>query len=584
VTVVDCSAEVSTRDQALGRPGVALLIGILALGIALRLVSFLTGRSLGLDEVRIALNVATRSFGQLLPPLDYQQSAPPLFLWIEKALTLLFGVNDWTLRLLPLAAGLFLLLLTYGTFRRFVGPAAAVLGTAFAAVSPILVYYATGVKQYGVEALVTLVLVRLAMEVHSGSAGARPERSLLAAGAVAVWLSAPAVFVLSAVTAAFAVMALKDSASAKRVVVRGAGVWSISGTVAFLVAYRYAAQNPHMQHYWATAFLSLEDPALGLRLRALFNEAIWGMALGFPGAPGPLVPNVVLALVGAITTTLGLLGLLRVYRGQGAFALVLLAGPFVAVVFASLLGFYPVSLRLVLFLAPLAQLLIVAGVEQILEPLVPPIRRRAWILAGSIAVLPQVATSLLEVTDRNPPQHVRVLVEELQRRRQPREPVYVFVRSLLPWLYYSTNWVSPDRKRLSLMARVADPGGPAFENAPARDHPVYREGYELRYQSPAGEELYGISSGIEWTPSLGVLKLNTDVGWVENEADRIESEARPAIWVLMANVVGAEPNLLRELDRRGGLRTHVFNRRDAILMRFVFTADQPVNPSTANTD
>ncbi len=128
MTVVDCSAEVSTPNRGLGRPGIALLIGILALGIVLRLVSFVTDPSLRLDEVRIALNVATRSFGQLLPPLDYQQSAPPLFLWVEKALTVLFGLSDSTLRLFPLAAGVSLLLLTYGTFRRFVGAPAAVWG------------------------------------------------------------------------------------------------------------------------------------------------------------------------------------------------------------------------------------------------------------------------------------------------------------------------------------------------------------------------------------------------------------------------------------------------------------------------
>ena len=397
--------------------------------------------------MRIALNVATRSFGQLLPPLDYQQSAPPLFLWVEKALTVLFGLSDSTLRLFPLAAGVSLLLLTYGTFRRFVGAPAAVLGAAFAAASPILAYYSTAVKQYGVEALVTLVLVRLASEVHAGSAVARREKLLLAAGAVAVWLSAPSIFVLSSIGAAFALAAFKGTPAAVRVVTKGAVVWTASAAAVFLLAYRHAAQSPHMQHYWATAFLRLEDPAPGLRFRALFNEAIWGMALGFPGAPGPVVPSVISVLVAAGTIASGFLGLRGLYRAQGSFAVVLLAGPFIAVVCASMLGLYPVSLRLVLFLTPVAQLLIVAGVEQGLRPLQPWIMKRAWVLVGATAVLPQLAVSLLEATNPDPPQHVRVLVEELRRRRQPQEPVYVFVRGLLPWVYYSTDWGLPDRKR-----------------------------------------------------------------------------------------------------------------------------------------
>ena len=121
-----------------------------------------------------------------------------------------------------------------------------------------------------------------------------------------------------------------------------------------------------------------------------------------------------------------------------------------------------------------------------------------------------------------------------------------------------------------LMTRLAGAGGPAFENAPARDHPVDREGEELRYRSEFGDELYGIPSGIEWTPSLGVLKLNPDPGWLENEATRIEAAAKPAIWVLMSDVVGGESHLLRELERRGARRTHLLDRRDATLVRLVF--------------
>ena len=61
-----------------------LFLGALALGVAVRAVDYLNCRSLGLDEARLAVNVASRSFLGLLQPLDLDQSAPPLFLWGER--------------------------------------------------------------------------------------------------------------------------------------------------------------------------------------------------------------------------------------------------------------------------------------------------------------------------------------------------------------------------------------------------------------------------------------------------------------------------------------------------------------------
>ena len=82
-------------------PASVVFLGALALGIAVRAVDFLNCRSLGLDEARLAVNVASRPLLQLLRPLDLDQSAPPLFLWGERLVFQLFGRSDCALRLLP---------------------------------------------------------------------------------------------------------------------------------------------------------------------------------------------------------------------------------------------------------------------------------------------------------------------------------------------------------------------------------------------------------------------------------------------------------------------------------------------------
>ena len=67
-------------------------------GISFRLIQFFAARSLWLDESMLALNVASRSLGDLLRPLDYNQVAPPLYLWLARISILAAGTNEMALR------------------------------------------------------------------------------------------------------------------------------------------------------------------------------------------------------------------------------------------------------------------------------------------------------------------------------------------------------------------------------------------------------------------------------------------------------------------------------------------------------
>jgi hypothetical protein len=52
-------------------------------GAAWRIAAYAQHRSLWYDEAALALNIAGRGFVELVEPLDYLQTAPPLFLWID---------------------------------------------------------------------------------------------------------------------------------------------------------------------------------------------------------------------------------------------------------------------------------------------------------------------------------------------------------------------------------------------------------------------------------------------------------------------------------------------------------------------
>ena len=161
-------------------------LGVLAIGIGLRVAQYATNRALWIDEAMLSLNIASRTATGLLRPLDYAQSAPPLFLFGERGVVRLGGVNELSLRALPLIAGIVLLLALWPLARRMVGQSAALFAIGIAALSPLLTYYANEVKPYGIDALATVVLVSGAVHVLDAPDEAFPWRALAVAG-LPVW-------------------------------------------------------------------------------------------------------------------------------------------------------------------------------------------------------------------------------------------------------------------------------------------------------------------------------------------------------------------------------------------------------------
>src|SRR5215471_14779449 len=68
-----------------------LMAGCLAVGLGLRLYHYLRDPAMWHDEAALVLNVLDKSYAGLLGPLSFSEAAPPLFLWLEKALAGLLG-------------------------------------------------------------------------------------------------------------------------------------------------------------------------------------------------------------------------------------------------------------------------------------------------------------------------------------------------------------------------------------------------------------------------------------------------------------------------------------------------------------
>src|ERR1700748_299826 len=75
-----------------------------ALGLALRSYHYLRNPSVWHDEAALIVNVLGKGFRELLGPLFFAEAGPPLFLWVERAVSLVLGDSTFALRLLPFLA------------------------------------------------------------------------------------------------------------------------------------------------------------------------------------------------------------------------------------------------------------------------------------------------------------------------------------------------------------------------------------------------------------------------------------------------------------------------------------------------
>jgi hypothetical protein len=560
---------------------------VLAVGLALRGALYLHRPSLGLDEARLALNVAARGFGGLMAPLGLDQSAPLLFLWAERLATTLFGVNEPALRLPSLVAGVAVLPLAAAVLRRLVPERAAVLGLAILAVAPTMVAYSSEAKQYMVEALVALALTWLVLEWLD-----RPDRRnagrLALGGAVAVWLSGSAVLVLAGMAPALLWHRSPADGRSMRTMLLVCLAWAASFALAYVAVYRSASVNPYMARYWSPAFLTPGASAPRHAWLAL-KDVVWGFLVGHGGlARSPEAERYVALCAVAGMACIGL-GVWRMYRERGMRVAVVPVGPLAATLLASMLGLYPAGQRLLLFAVPTIVILGVAGLEAAADRLSEAWSRRAWWVTSGLVVLPLLAVTILQLTVLDSSSRMRQLVARLSGRRAAGEPVYVFSRALPAWGFYATAWSAPDRARLEFINRVGSAGGPAFENAPSRGGPVGpSEGEELVYRSRRGLELIGLPTGMEYASGTGLLRRQPDEGWMAREADRIQRAAAPGVWIVLAEFLGPEYQVIEELKRRGGRVTYGSVEPGHVLMRFEFEAAQhstaramPARPSHA---
>src|SRR5579863_4334225 len=96
-------------------------------------------RSLWLDETWVANSVLQPALSGMFNYPDWLQTTPPLFLLLERGVVQVFGLSNFTLRIIPLALSLVAVGALMAAASRVVSPPFAVLGGALMAFHPTVI-------------------------------------------------------------------------------------------------------------------------------------------------------------------------------------------------------------------------------------------------------------------------------------------------------------------------------------------------------------------------------------------------------------------------------------------------------------
>ncbi|GET37346.1 glycosyltransferase family 39 protein [Microseira wollei] len=319
-------------------------------GIVVRVAQYIWNRSLWADEAVLALNIVNRSFWELLQPLDYDQGAPLGFLMVEKLAVEVFGNNEYALRLFPLICGVVSLVLFYQLANRFIQGWGVTIAVGLFASLHYLVYYSSEVKQYSCDLAIALLCSLISLRLLRQKLGIYEMIILSLGGAIAIWFSHPAIFVLAGVGGSCFLLKLvkKENIKLANYLVIYSS-WIISFVAFYLISIKNLSGDEDLLTSWRAAFPSF--PLDIIWYLDAFGKFFY-RPLGFNGPFDGLA--IIIFVVGCIAC----------YR-RNKQALLIIVSPILVTFLASALQKYPFRSRLVLFLTPFVILLIAEGVDYI---------------------------------------------------------------------------------------------------------------------------------------------------------------------------------------------------------------------------
>ena len=293
------------------------------------------------------------------------------------------------------------------------------------------IFYAAQAKPYSTDVAVALLLVALGLAVRLDGPGRGRALRLGLAGAIAPWVSYPAILVAAGLLAALIASSLLDRPGGRAERERWLAPVALACAASALGAVLWARGTVtpddvlYMQRFWAPDFLPWPPRALRdlgwpvARLTTVYG----GGGLRYPA------PGLFLALA-----ALGAWALWR--RDRGSAWIVLM--PILATFGAAAIHAFPFEPRVVLFLFPAFLVLTAAGPEAIGRLAGRHGRRGAILVAVACAAL--AVLGLLRNPPPYAPEPLEPVLRAMRQAWQPGDRAYVYYGAEKAFLYYARRF------------------------------------------------------------------------------------------------------------------------------------------------
>lgn len=337
-------------DSQIDKNRVFLMLLIFA-GVGVRLLQFFYNRSIWYDEAKVTLHILVRSFSELHWPMPTATSAPLFFLYLVKFNTVIFGYNEYALRLLPLFCGILTVILYYFFSRAILPQPYNIISVAFIAFASPLIYYSVECKQYGIDVFVTLCLFLSYIYLINQNHIILKNILLVGIlGIIAILFSYPSVFVLAAIGCTLIYHWRYKLKLTDCLILFFIGViWILAFYIQYVITLDHIQKVDWFHNFWLEGYVQPYFSLNALKHNVDLTRNLLIFA-GLPNTAMILIPCVILII----------LGFFDIWDRHRPLALLIICLT-CFLVLASLSMKYPIAKRMALFTLPIIFILISAG-------------------------------------------------------------------------------------------------------------------------------------------------------------------------------------------------------------------------------
>ncbi len=377
-------------------------------------------KSLWLDEAALALNVLDKSFLELFQPLQYAQSAPPLFLCLTKVLVSIFGPGERVLRFIPFFCSLASIVAFWflvdevfvkkDDFCPEKRPLTPFFGTAIFAFSFPFLYNSLEFKPYSLDVLFTILTFLIWLKVLRHKVSFKKELAFVLLLSTFPLFSFASIFSLCAVLALSLPVPGVNTGKERKII---PVVLGVSFVLYYIFIFSKINSGTNVYKYWISYFIN--------------HNFLKGFSVFFEILKYHFFPS----SVAAFAFILFILGLIYLCKNREEVFSIFSVTLFSALA-ASWYDFYPLFGRLSLFLYPV-----------FLVALLSPLGFCSKMSAKSKIAAILSALFLLSTVFYNPfndilykREEIKPLLKVVQGEIKPGDRIFVFKGAHLTYRYY----------------------------------------------------------------------------------------------------------------------------------------------------